>query len=43
MPKHHRNRNYIQLSENPSDEVANGDAKEDLQVESERDDDDAVV
>ena len=44
MPRHHRrHQNYIQTSVNPSDEVANGDEKEDLEVEDERDNEDGIV
>ena len=43
MPKHHRHRNYIQLSDKPSDEIANGDVDDDRQLEDERDDDDSIV
>ena len=47
MPKHHRQKSYVQLSEKPSEkpseEVANGDAKEDLELEEERDGEDYVV
>jgi hypothetical protein len=47
MPRHYR-RNYIQTSGDvppvkPSDEVANGDEKEDLEVLNERDDEDGIV
>lgn len=41
-PRSHHN--YLQLQAyRPSDEVANGDVKDDLQLENERDDDDAIV
>jgi hypothetical protein len=43
MPKHHRQKSYVQLSERPSEETANGDAKEDLEIEDERDGDDWIV
>jgi hypothetical protein len=44
MPRHHRrHQNFIQTSVNPSDEVANGDVKEDLEVEDERDNEDGIV
>jgi hypothetical protein len=44
MPRHsRRHQNYIQTSVNPSDEVANGDEKEDLEVENEKDPEDEIV
>jgi hypothetical protein len=41
--RHPRNNEYLQIKVLPSDEVANGDEKEDLEVEDERDQEDYVV
>jgi hypothetical protein len=44
MPRNQRKLyEYIQTSARPSDEVANGDAMEDLEVENEKDDEDEIV
>ena len=47
MPRHHRNRNYLQLSEEPSDrysdQLSNGDVKDDLSLEDERDGEDYIL